>query len=327
MLLYLIVGISLFEFIYILLIVSKNKKQKIIATDAVARELDNCKALIKKLKKDLKNVSGDKQYLKDKIAKLELKIKLLEKANLELLKKKEQLAESKLKLEELQAQKDDLFAIAIHDIKNPVSAIKGYIELITSYDLNAQEQQEIMQNMMESSDQIVSLAQEISKLVAQQKPESFLTLEKTSIKRIIDSVCSQNNAYAQGKGIKIINKSSINTPETKLDPSKIEEVIDNLVNNAIKYGKENTSIYVSTFFTNENITVEISDNGVGLSDEDQAKAFEKGAKLTPKPTGDETSSGLGLWIVKKIVEEHNGSVWVKSKLGTGSTFGFKIPIK
>ena len=77
----------------------------------------------------------------------------------------------------------------------------------------------------------------------------------------------------------------------------------------------------------EHVMIEVSDDGVGLSEEDSKKVFDKGATLSPKPTGNESSSGLGLWIVKKIVEEHRGSVFVKSKPGRGSTFGFILPIK
>ncbi len=75
------------------------------------------------------------------------------------------------------------------------------------------------------------------------------------------------------------------------------------------------------------VTVEIADNGFGLTEDEVAHAFEKGSKLSTKPTGNESSSGLGLWIAKKIVTEHDGHVWVKSKKGFGSTFAFKLPIK
>jgi len=71
----------------------------------------------------------------------------------------------------------------------------------------------------------------------------------------------------------------------------------------------------------------VKDTGVGLSGEDLKHSFQKGAVLSAKPTGLEKSSGLGLWIVKKIIEEHNGKVWVESKLGDGSTFAFEIPIE
>ncbi|HPN39316.1 MAG TPA: HAMP domain-containing sensor histidine kinase [Melioribacteraceae bacterium] len=279
-----------------------------------------------KLKLKYKELEEENSFQRSQIRELKDRITDLEHANLKLLEKKDKLVESKQQLEELQAQKEELFAIAIHDIKNPASAIKSYLELITSYDLNAVEQSEIMESMIRSSEQIVELAHEMTSVIAQTKPEPMLNLEFGSLKKIIDSVCTQNKGYALKKQINLLNKSSIDLPETKLDPAKIEEVLDNLVNNALKYSPANSTVVVNTFFTKEKITVEVTDTGVGLSEEDIKKAFQKGGRLTPKPTGNETSSGLGLWIVKKIIEEHGGRVWVKSKTGKGSTFSFELPI-
>lgn len=279
-----------------------------------------------KLKIKYKELEDENSFQRSQIRELKDRITELEHANLKLLEKKEKLVESKQQLEELQAQKEELFAIAIHDIKNPASAIKSYLELITSYDLNAVEQSEIMESMIRSSEQIVELAHEMTSVIAQTKPEPLINLELGSLKKIIDSVCTQNKGYALKKQINLLNKSSIDLPETKLDPAKIEEVMDNLVNNALKYSPANSTVVINTFFTKEKITVEVTDTGVGLSEDDIKKAFQKGGKLTPKPTGNETSSGLGLWIVKKIIEEHGGRVWVKSKTGKGSTFGFELPI-
>ena len=75
------------------------------------------------------------------------------------------------------------------------------------------------------------------------------------------------------------------------------------------------------------VLVEVADNGYGLTENEIAIAFEKGSKFNRSNTKDESSSGLGLWIAKKIVEEHNGRVWVKSKKGLGATFSFTLPIK
>jgi len=227
----------------------------------------------------------------------------------------------------LHQQKDELFAIAIHDIKNPAAAIKSFVELLESYDLNANEQQEIMQSLLDTSEQIVKLAQRISVEIASTKTTSNLIFEKTSLKNITDSVCKRNMAYAKQKGIKLVNQTSSAIPEIEIDNAKIEEVIDNLVNNAIKYSPSGTIVQMRTYFNSEKIIFEVEDNGVGLSEEDVKNAFKKGALLSTKPTGDETRSGLGLWISKKIIEEHNGKIWLKSKSGVGSTFGFEIPFK
>jgi signal transduction histidine kinase len=117
-------------------------------------------------------------------------------------------------------------------------------------------------------------------------------------------------------------------PDVDLDYQKIDEVIDNLVSNAIKFSHKGGKIRIKTRKNgNNDVTVEVSDNGLGLTEEDIQRAFQRGSKLSAQPTGGEASSGLGLWIVKKLVEAHNGKVWVKSALGQGSTFAFTIPLK
>jgi signal transduction histidine kinase len=293
---------------------------------SLMEELADLKYSYKRVKEELKNQTEDNGYLLKQIKGLETSIKNLEAANLHLFEQKERLIESKRQLELLQTQKEELFAHAIHDIKNPASAIKSYLELLNSYDLNATEQQEIMVSLMESSEDIVKLSQEMCSIIAQSKPEPALKFEKGSVKKIIDKVCNQNMSYAKAKKVTLLNKSSNELPDVKMDDVKIEDVIDNLVNNAIKYGPENTTVEVRTSVRNDMITVEVKDNGVGLSEADMKRAFQKGAILSAKPTGIEQSSGLGLWLVKKTIDEHNGKVWVDSKLSIGSTFAFDLPI-
>src|SRR3989339_415281 len=223
---------------------------------------------------------------------------------------------------------EELSAMAIHDIKNPASAIRGYIELLNSYELNANEHQEIMASLVASSEDIVKLSQDMCTIIAKALPEPKLKLDKCSLKNLVDDVFNQNASYAKAKKVKFYNKNAIELPEVKMDPEKIEEALDNLVNNAIKYAPPETIVEVRTYVKDLNkktIVVEVKDNGVGLSEDDLKRSFQKGSVLSAKPTGLEQSSGLGLWIVKKIIEEHGGKVWVESKQGVGSTFAFELP--
>jgi signal transduction histidine kinase len=247
--------------------------------------------------------------------------------NNELSQQKERLSSSKQQLESLQQRKEDLFAMAIHDIKNPAGAIKGYVDLLRSYDLNAVEQQEIMGHLVQTSSRIVEIAQSISTIIAEAETNNSLKLKRSPIKAIIDDVCNRNLVYANGKSVKIINSSSPDSPPVLVDKFKIEEAIENLVNNAIKFAKPETIVQVRSYFSSTDVIIEVADNGVGMSKEDAARAFSKGAKLTAQPTGGETSSGLGLWIVKNIIEGHGGKIELESKLGSGTKFTIKLPIE
>jgi signal transduction histidine kinase len=229
---------------------------------------------------------------------------------------------------ELQKQKEELFSIAIHDIKNPAAAIKSYVELLEGYDLNAVEQQEIVKYLIDSTEQIINLAQTINMSVmgTEHNPDAVERKDEVSLYQIVKSIISQNIGYAKKKEVHLINKTTPDTPNILAIKSKIEEVIFNLINNAVKFAPPGTLVFVKSYFTEKSVVLEITDNGVGLSEEDANKAFTRGGILSSKPTGDEESSGLGLWIVKKFIEEHDGEVWLESKINVGSTFGIKLPI-
>jgi len=327
-------GLCIFQLIIIVLLLLRGKPQKTVDTSAIEAELKQSKEEYievynshKRLKEELKDLKEYNDYLKKQKSDLEATIKNLETVNVNLIEQKEKLVESKRQLELLHTQKDELYAMAIHDIKNPLSAMRGYIELLNSYDLNAAEQHEIMASLVSSSENVVKLTQSMCTIIAKERPEPTLKFSPTSMKKIIDEICNQNISYAKAKSIKLFNKSSVGLPDITMDEVKIQEVIENLVNNAIKYGPPETTVEVRTFIKGNFLTVEVQDTGVGIPEADLKKAFQKGAVLTPKPTGVEQSSGLGLWIVKRIIEEHNGKVWVNSKIGSGSTFGFELPME
>ncbi len=321
---YVLLSVLFLELILILYLLFIKKDEKLIITEQEEYiNLDQAYNVLKQSYTDLNNANKNLNF---NIKKMERIIGNLEDANVELLDQKENLLVKKSQLEELHSQKDELYAVAIHDLKNPAAAIKGLIQLLDDFDLTAQEQQEIMEGIVASSESIFKLTEELSDSISQDNEQNIINIENASLKKVIDTVFTVNNAYAHKKEIRLVNRSSATLPNFNFDPQKIKEVLDNLINNAIKYGPKGTEVILESFFTDTKVTIEITDTGVGLSDEDLKKIFTKGGKLSPKPTGNESSSGLGLWIVKKLVEAHEGTVWVKSKLGKGSTFIVELPI-
>lgn len=280
---------------------------------------------LERLKTENADLRRKNSRLKDQVDEMRLNIAKLEEANSSLNTQKDRLEKSRTNLIELQKRKDDLFAIAVHDIKNPAGALKGYVDLLKSYDLNAMEQQELLEFVSNASSRIVEIAQKISLVVAKEENFDTMTMDKSSLKKIIDRVYQENLAYASKKKIKIVNNSSTDLPDIVIDEFKIQEVLENLLNNAIKFGPEDTIVQIRSFFSENSITIEIVDNGVGMPPEDLSKIFKKGMILSAKPTAGESSSGLGLWIVKKIVEEHGGNITVQSKYGAGTKFSFTLP--
>lgn len=284
------------------------------------------------LAEEHKKVLAENERLKEELRSLREQIDALcnradelNRQNKELKESLDKISKSKTELEELQKQKDDLFAIIIHDIKNPAALIKSLVELLRSYDLTAKEQQEVMEDIFVTTKKIVSLSQEVTKVLALEINTLKLNREPINIKYVIDDVVKRNMISAKNKSIVMKSEVPDNLPEIEIDSQKIEEVVENLISNAIKFSNEGGKVRVLAKANNKEMIVEVSDNGLGLSEDDVNKAFQRGARLSARPTAGEHSSGFGLWIVKKMVEAHNGKVWVKSALGRGSTFAFSIP--
>ena len=240
--------------------------------------------------------------------------------------KLEELSKTNENLMEIQKEKNELFAVIVHDIKNPTTIIKSLVELLRTYDTNNADQQAIIDDLVVSTKQVVALSQEISKV---------LTLEGTTVQMfrefsnpgiLIKEVVSRNTINAKNKNQTISIDIEDDIPQFSVDVVKICEVFDNIISNAIKYTNPGGKIGVRCRKISDMIQFEFSDTGLGISEDDLKKAFQRGVKLSAKPTGGETSSGLGLWIVKKIVEAHKGKIWIKSSLGVGSVFTIQIPI-
>lgn len=325
----LLCGISIVIFVVVLKSKNRVKERAILSGKNVgdpmmANNVSNEK---------LESLAAENVALKAEIAALRSQIDSMQVRGEELVKQNQELRDSADKLqksqkefEELQKQKDDLFAIIIHDIKNPAALIKSLVELLRSYDLTAGEQQEIIDDIFETTARIVSLSQEVSRILALESSSLRMDMELADITDVVNDVYRRNLVSANKKNIEMLLDFSSGIPETMMDVQKIDEVLDNLISNALKFSHEKGTVRIRTHKQDSNILIEISDNGLGLSEEDIKEAFQRGAKLSAKPTQGEPSSGLGLWIVKKLIEAHKGRVWVKSTLGKGSTFSISLPI-
>jgi signal transduction histidine kinase len=273
------------------------------------------------------NLRAEISALRGQIDAMQTRTEELRKQNIELKDTSERLLKSQGEFEELQKQKDDLFAIIIHDIKNPAALIKSLVDLLRSYDLTATEQKEIIEDIFETTAKIVSLSQQVSRILSLESSSIRLDFEQVQINEIVKDVQRRNTIASQNKSIEVMLDLQQELPEVLIDPQKIDEVLDNLLSNAIKFSQKGGKVRLLTKLSDDEIVVEISDNGLGLSEEDIRLAFQQGSRLSAKPTGGETSSGFGLWVVKKLVEAHHGKVWVKSVLGKGSTFAFSLPYR
>lgn len=298
-------------------------------TDKSGKKMEKSETLNQKLQllqNENENLKTELSALRSQIDGLQRRTDDMKNRNRELEDNFQKISQTKEELESLQQQKDELFAMLIHDIKNPAGIIKSLVELLKGYDLSAIDQQQVMDDIVITSKKIVQLSQEVSRVLALESGNLHLQKVEASINEIAKGNYQRFKVKAKEKNIMLMFDDNESLPAVDIDENKIDEVFSNLISNAIKFTQNNGSVRIKGQKIDGSVVYEISDNGQGLTQEDLQRAFKRGAQLSARPTAGESSTGLGLWIVKKLIEAHGGRVWVRSTVGKGSTFAFSIPI-
>lgn len=328
----LILAVVILVVVLIFVIIKKPKTKEVIKSVPQIQDYSFMKNMVnledyEVLQIENSRLRAEIASLRGQIDAMNIRSNQLSAQNKELQNSVNKLSNHKAELEELQKQKDELFAVIIHDIKNPAALIKSLVELLTSYDLSATEQQEIINDIATTTVKIVALSQEVSRILSLETNKMNLNFEKVDINHVVKDVFHRNHIAAKNKSIHIFSELDENMPNVEIDPQRIDEVLDNLISNAIKFTQNNGTVRIKTYRDSTGVVVEVNDNGLGLTEDDLKHAFQRGARLSAKPTQGESSTGLGLWIVKKLIDAHHGKVWVKSTIGKGSTFSISVPFK
>ncbi|HNL26945.1 MAG TPA: two-component regulator propeller domain-containing protein [bacterium] len=244
----------------------------------------------------------------------------------------ERTTELKLKNEELEVlnqKKNEFLGIAAHDLRNPLTTIIGYVQLMIN---DIRHGHATMKDVENDLDTVHKVSQQMASLVSTLLDWSSIeagkvNLEKhsESLQRIIDECENLHRRAAEQKNIRLAVERPLLMPNVFVDRNRILEVMDNLLSNAIKYTHPGGAVRVFCEPTDREICVHVEDTGQGLSQEDLNKVFKSYQKLSARPTAGEVSTGLGLAIVKKVIELHGGRVWVTSEKGKGSRFSFSVP--
>ncbi|MCV6639420.1 cache domain-containing protein [Candidatus Albibeggiatoa sp. nov. NOAA] len=241
-----------------------------------------------------------------------------------------QLQSSFTHLMSLNKEKDEFLSIAAHDLKNPLQAIQGSAELIEMSITS--EQFEGKQDIVEFASMISVSAERMFDLITNLLEVNIIeagqlkaNLVEVNVLPILQKIVYDYQRKAAPKNIRIHFSPESKKYIAHTDENVIYQVLDNLVSNAVKYSPLDKRIFIRISNQDYQIRIEIQDEGLGLSQKDQDKLFGKFTRLTAKPTGGEHSTGLGLFIVKKLVTILQGVVWCESKLGQGATFILTLP--
>ncbi len=238
------------------------------------------------------------------------------------------LHERNLLLEELDREKNEVLGIAAHDLKNPLAHIILTTGTITRY-YERMTDTELQRQMSSINAVAVRMTEIISNLLDVNAIErGALTLHPTHFDIVpkVNSLVEEYSAQANEKGISLHANFPTTPAIVFADKSATKQVLDNILSNAVKYSPLGKKVFIRVKTLTDVIRVEVQDEGEGISPGDMTKLFGKFARLSARPTGGEHSTGLGLSIVKKMVEAMNGRVWCESELGNGATFIVELPI-
>ena len=242
--------------------------------------------------------------------------------------KNKTIEQSENELRILNASKNKFFSIIAHDLKNPFHTVMGYSYLLSNdYDnFTEGERRKFASDINQSTNNIFRLLQNLLEWSKSQTGRLVFNPREIELNKVMESSVSVLRSLADQKKIQLKLNAS-NDLLMFADPQMIETVLRNLINNAIKFTPENGLVEITAHQIDGHISVCVKDSGIGISDEEVRNLFQIDSTVKRKGTNNEDGSGLGLVLCREFVHKNNGTIWVKSAPGGGSSFFFTVPAK
>jgi len=233
-----------------------------------------------------------------------------------------------IQLKKLDRIKSDFLNITSHELRTPMSAIKGYTQMVSKQKLGqiTDEQRQALSVVLRNTDRLDNLIRDILDVSRLESGTMKFVPEKTNPGKMVVEAVETMQPTADLKNIKINTEIEHDIPEMIVDPERIKQVIINIVNNAIKFSPNGTTINVRTKKENDHVLFEVQDYGRGIPKDKQEKIFEIFYQVDSGMDRKFGGAGLGLAISRGIILSHGGNIWVDSEPEKGSTFRFTLPI-
>ena len=225
---------------------------------------------------------------------------------------------------EIDRMKTEFISTVSHELRTPLTSIKGYVDLILEGDTGPvnKTQEEFLQIVAQSSNRLTQLINDLLDVERIESEKVFFKKEPVNVVLVIHQVLRTFQKEIEKKGIHLKTGFESEDLVVEGDRERIEQVLANLISNAIKYNRPTGCIGVWVRQENHFIRIDVEDSGIGISEEDQRRLFQKFFRADTSVWG----TGLGLAIVKSIVEKLGGEISVKSKLGEGTTVTIRLPL-
>ncbi|NLE44806.1 MAG: HAMP domain-containing histidine kinase [Chloroflexi bacterium] len=240
-----------------------------------------------------------------------------------------ELARKNVELERLDELKNQFLGMAAHDLRNPLGIIMAYSEFLmmeTEDQMSAQHRQ-FLSIIKSSSEFMLGLVNNLLDVAAIESGQLQISPQMTDLNALVAGNVSLNSMLAERKGITLTFRGQEDLPPIPADAPRIEQLLNNLISNAIKYSYPDTAVHVSITPGEDRAVIAVQDEGQGIPPQDRDRLFQFFGRTSVRSTGGERSTGLGLAIAQKIVQGHGGEIWVESEVGKGSTFYVALPLR
>lgn len=241
----------------------------------------------------------------------------------------EELHEMAKALKTLHQLREEFVFIAAHELRAPVTAIKGYISMVLEEGAEklAKDTREMLEQVQKANQHLVQLVQDLLEVARSDAGRMKVETSPQNLVTAIKTVVSDLKPLWQERGIRVeYAEPPAPIPQVLADPDKLHEVLVNLASNAIKYNREGGLIGIGHEVSDNMVVTRVRDTGIGMTPEEISKLFGKFYRAENTDTRKVQGTGLGLFIVKQIIEKMGGKIWVESERGKGSIFSFSLPV-
>jgi signal transduction histidine kinase len=231
---------------------------------------------------------------------------------------------------ESNSEKSQLVGIMSHDMRNYLGAVQNLCSLLRDelqVSSNGESNENVIHNIglvEQASGEALALVEEVV-AASRDASDGELYLEEIEITRFITPILQRYQVIARSKGVKFVMSSDTEEVCVAINRSRFSRVIENLLSNARKFSRQGDTVTISAKCSDGSVIISVADTGIGIPPEMQDKVFEPFTKAGRAGTANEKSIGLGMSIVKKLVEQHGGSIWLSSEVGKGTTFFIRLP--
>jgi signal transduction histidine kinase len=230
-------------------------------------------------------------------------------------------------LQRINEEKNEILGMAAHDLRNPLGAIQAYGELLrdTKAALSIEERGEIIERIGLLSTSMLHLVSDLLDISAIEAGKLKLDLQETDLVPLVQANVAVNSLLARRKHVALVFHNHGPGSVARVDRTKMEQVLDNLITNAIKFSPAGAQVTVRLYQDDGAAVIAVCDEGPGIPAQEREKLFQPFCRAGTQGTWGEPSTGLGLAIVRRIVEAHGGRVWMESEINKGSTFYVSVP--